>query len=82
VKLALVIGVVGVLTDLTLTMRSEAAKAHKLSLRFLCRELDKVSATILQKSLRWIKAINFVETAVPGFESVFLQVIGGVFRHE
>jgi len=37
VKLALVIGVAGGLTDLTLAMRSEAAKAHKQGLVSLTR---------------------------------------------
>jgi hypothetical protein len=41
VKLALVIGVVGGLTDFTLAMRSEAAKAHKQGIVSL-RQLNKV----------------------------------------
>lgn len=41
VKLALVIGALGGLTDLTLTMRSEAARAHKQGLVSL-KQLNKV----------------------------------------
>ncbi|MBX3041823.1 MAG: hypothetical protein KF789_14040 [Bdellovibrionaceae bacterium] len=41
VKLGLVIGVAGGLTDLTLTMRSEAVKAHKQGLVSL-KQLNKV----------------------------------------
>lgn len=40
-KLALVIGIAGGLTDLTLAMRSEAAKAHKQGIVSL-RQLNKV----------------------------------------
>lgn len=40
VKLALVIGIAGGLTDLTLTMKSEAAKAHKQGLVSL-KQLNK-----------------------------------------
>lgn len=41
VKLALVVGAIGGLTDLTLTMRDKAAKAHKQGLVSL-RQLNKV----------------------------------------
>lgn len=41
VKLALVVGAIGGLADLTLTMRDEAAKAHKQGLVSL-RQLNKV----------------------------------------
>ena len=41
VKLALVVGAIGGLTDLTLTMRDEAATAHKQGLVSL-RQLNKV----------------------------------------